>query len=233
MMVSEKEKNKEWCDNVLNAIIGFMSYDDSTYQSSRNKDIGNYAVYNGKINQADYTYITEQYGLSYPARLVNYPIITPKIDLLIGEELKRPIDMKVSTVNKEAVIRKLDYKVALKMNALLKDIHQEFEETYGEPITDEGQGMPVPEDIDIYMKYNYREMVEEVAQDGLEYILNRYNLKDKFKEGFRDLLVTGKEIYKIDILNGDPQARRVDPRSVIYDSTIHSDYGWEKRDGYL
>jgi len=224
MMVSEKEKNKEWCDNVLNAIIGFMSYDDSTYQSSRNKDIGNYAVYNGKINQADYTYITEQYGLSYPARLVNYPIITPKIDLLIGEELKRPIDMKVSTVNKEAVIRKLDYKVALKMNALLKDIHQEFEETYGEPITDEGQGMPVPEDIDIYMKYNYREMVEEVAQDGLEYILNRYNLKDKFKEGFRDLLVTGKEIYKIDILNGDPQARRVDPRSVIYDSTIHSDY---------
>ena len=176
MMVSEKEKNEEWCNDVLNAIIGFMSYDDSTYQSSRNKDMGNYSVYNGSINQADYTYITEQYGLTYPARLVNYPIITPKIDLLIGEELKRPIDMKVSTVNKEAVIRKLDYKVALKMKQLLTEIHEEFEKQYGTPITDEGQGMPVPEDIDIYMKYNYREMVEEVAQDGLEYIMNRYNL---------------------------------------------------------
>ena len=79
MMVSEKEKNEEWCDSVLNAIIGFMSYDDSTYQAARTKDIGNYSIYNGKINQADYSYITEQYGLSYPARLVNYPIIAPKL----------------------------------------------------------------------------------------------------------------------------------------------------------
>ena len=44
------------------------------------------------------------------------------------------------------------------------------------------------------MKYNYREMVEEVAQDGLEYIINRYHVKDIFKEGFRDLLVTGKKL---------------------------------------
>ena len=224
MMVSEKEKNDEWCNRVLEAVISYMTYGESPYQSSRTKDIKNYSIYNGQINQDDYTYITEQYGLTYPARLVNYPIITPKIDLLVGEDLKRPIDMKVSTVNKEAVVRKLDYKVALKMKNLLQDIHKEFEENYGAPITDEGQGMPVPDDIDTFMKYNYREMVEEVAQDGLEYVLNRYNLKDKFKEGFRDLLVTGKEFYKVEILNGDPHARRIDPRAIIYDSSVHSDY---------
>jgi len=224
MMVSEKEKNKEWCEKVLNSIVGFMSLDNSTYSDSRNRDIGNYSIYNGEINQSDYTYITEQYGLSYPARLVNYPIITPKIDLLVGEELKRPIDMKVSTINKEAVIRKLDHKVAIEMKSLLQNIHEDFEKNYGTPITDEGHGMPVPDDIDRYMKYNYREMVEENAQDGLEYVLNRYNLKDKFKEGFRDLLVTGKEFFKVDIQNGDPHARRVDPRSVIYDTSVDSDY---------
>jgi hypothetical protein len=224
MMVSEKEKNQEWCETVLGSIVSYMSYNESSYGDSRTRDINNYSIYNGNINQGDYAYITEQYGLSYPARLVNYPIIAPKIDLLVGEQLKRPIDMKVSTVNKEAVIRKLDYKVALKMKNLLYEIHSEFEEQYGAPITDEGQGMPVPEDIDTYMKYNYREMVEEVAQDGLEYVLNRYHLKDKFKEGFRDLLVTGKEFYKVDVVNGDPHARRVDPRSIIYDTSIHSDY---------
>jgi len=224
MMVSEKEKNDEWCNSVLGSIVSYMSYNESSYGDSRTRDINNYSIYNGNINQGDYAYITEQYGLSYPARLVNYPIITPKIDLLVGEELKRPIDMKVSTINKEAVIRKLDHKVAIEMKSLLEDIHKDFEETYGAPITDEGQGMPVPDDIGIYMKYNYREMVEENAQDGLEYVLNRYNLKDKFKEGFRDLLVTGKEFYKVDIVNGDPHARRVDPRSVIYDTSVHSDY---------
>lgn len=88
----------------------------------------------------------------------------------------------------------------------------------------EGQGMPVPEDIETYMKYNYREMVEETAQDGLEYVTNRYNLKDVMKEGFRDLLVTGKEFYKVSIQNGDPYVRRVDPRNIVYDDSFHSDF---------
>ena len=201
-----------------------MGSGDTTYNMSRARDIRNYQVYNGELNQADYTYLTEQYGLTYPARLVNYPIITPKVDLLLGEELRRPIDMKVSTVNKEAVVRKHDHKVGLIMRSLLDDFHQEFYEEHGINILDQGQGLPVPEDIDLYMKYNYREMIEETAQDGLEYIINRYNIKDVFKEGFRDLLVTGKEFYRVEIVNGDPYARRVDPRTIVYDYSSHSDY---------
>ena len=35
----------------------------------------------------------------------------------------------------------------------------------GLDILEQGEGMPVPEDIETYMKYNYREMIEETAQD--------------------------------------------------------------------
>ena len=224
MVVSEKEKNDEWGGQVLNSITGYMAAGDSTHNYSRVRDIRNYQIYNGELNQSDYTYLTEQYGLTYPARLVNYPIITPKIDLLLGEELRRPLDMKVSTVNKEAVVRKHDHKVTLMMRQLLDDFHQEFKEKEGLDIVEQGQGIPVPEDIELYMKYNYREMIEETAQDGLEYIVNRYNLKDVFKEGFRDLLVTGKEFYKLEISNGDPYVRRIDPRTIVYDYSVHSDY---------
>jgi len=224
MLVSEKEKNDEWCEQVLNSIVGYMSSGDSTHNFSRVRDIRNYQIYNGDLNQADYSYLTEQYGLTYPARLVNYPIITPKIDLLLGEELRRPLDMKVSTVNKEAVVRKHDHKVSLMMRELLDEFHEEFKEKEGIDIIEQGQGIPVPEDIELYMKYNYREMIEETAQDGLEYIVNRYNIKDIFKEGFRDLLVTGKEFFKLEISNGDPIARRVDPRTIVYDYSVHSDY---------
>ena len=224
MVIPEKEKNDEWCEQVLNAITSYMASDAGEYSISRTRDIRNYQIYNGELNQGDYKYITEQYGLTYPARLVNYPIITPKIDLLIGEELRRPIDMKVTTVNKAAVIRKHDHKVGLMMRELLDDFHQEMRETMKIDVKQEGQGFPVPEDIETYMKYNYREMIEETAQDGLEYIANRYNLKDVFKEGFRDLLVTSKEFYRVSIQNGDPYVRRVDPRNIIYDNSAHSDY---------
>ena len=224
MVIADKEKNDEWCEQVLNAVTSYMATEGGDYSTSRNRDIRNYQIYNGELNQGDYKYITEQYGLTYPARLVNYPIITPKIDLLIGEEIRRPIDMKVTTVNKAAVIRKQDHKVALMMRELLDEFHQEMRETMNVDVKEEGQGIPVPEDIEAYMKYNYREMIEETAQDGLEYVTNRYNLKDVFKEGFRDLLVTSKEFYKVSIQNGDPYVRRVDPRNIIFDTSAHSDY---------
>ena len=75
LVVSEKQKTDEWCEQVLNSIISYMGSDSGIYQSSRVKDIRNYQIYNGVLNQSDYTYLTEQYGLTYPARLVNYPII--------------------------------------------------------------------------------------------------------------------------------------------------------------
>ena len=123
MVISEKDKTQDWCRQVLNAVTSYMGAEGGAYHTARTKDIRNYQIYNGQLNQADYSYITEQYGLTYPARLVNYPIITPKIDLLLGEELRRPMDTKVSTVNKAAVIRKHDHKVGLIMRDLLSDIY--------------------------------------------------------------------------------------------------------------
>tara|TARA_R100000951_G_scaffold19630_2_gene16511 strand:+ start:3213 stop:5510 length:2298 start_codon:yes stop_codon:yes gene_type:complete len=234
--VTESEKTDEWCESWINAIIGYMSYSDSPHKSSRVNDIQNYNIYNGEIELDDFKYITEQYGMSYPARLVNYPIISPKIDLLVGEDLRRPIDVKVSTTNKEAVLRKEDVKVSLIMKELTEEIHKDFFSQTGievPSVTD----MELPEDIDVYMKYNYREMVEETAQDGLEYLIQKYNYVDLFKEGFRDLLVTGKEFFRIYDHNGDPFVRRVDPRSVIYETSTTSDYlddsAWVGEERYL
>ena len=119
--ISESEKTQEWCDQMINAIMGYITGTNSPFDSSRSTDIQAYNIYNGHINRDSYKYVTEQYGTTYPARLVNYPIIQPKIDLLLGEDLKRPLDYKVSTVNKDAVVRKEDFKVSLMMNALLKD----------------------------------------------------------------------------------------------------------------
>ena len=42
MMVSEKQKNKEWCGEVLDAIVGYMGISEGHYDNSRTKDIRNY-----------------------------------------------------------------------------------------------------------------------------------------------------------------------------------------------
>lgn len=223
-LLLDSEKTEEWCEAMIDAIMSTMNTDDSPLVHSRLDDIRNYNIYNGHVDVDEYRYVTEQYGAAYPAKLVNYPIISPKIDLLMGEDLTRPINKKISTINKEAAVRKIDAKLAIEIKKLIKNQIEEMKQMAPADLHIKMDDVPMPDDVEKYMMYNYKEAVEEVVEDGLDYIINKYNLKDVFKTAFRDLLVTSKEFYKVYIKNGDPYVRRVDPRNVIYDTNSESDY---------
>lgn len=223
-LLLDSEKTEEWCDAMIDAIISTMNTDDSPLVHSRLDDIRNYNIYNGHVDVDEYRYVTEQYGAAYPAKLVNYPIISPKIDLLMGEELMRPLEKNISTINKNATIRKLDTKIAIEVKKYINEQLEELREKTPLPISLELDDLPMPDDVEKFMAYTYKEAVEEVVEDGLDYIINKYNLKDVFKTGFRDMLVTSKEFYKIYAKNGDPYVRRIDPRNLIYDTNSESDY---------
>ena len=81
LYVSEKEKDDNWCESVIDGVVNYLANDSGRIQENRTSDIINYEIYNGYLNNADLDYMTNQYGSAFPARLVNYPIIQPKIDL--------------------------------------------------------------------------------------------------------------------------------------------------------
>jgi tRNA(Phe) wybutosine-synthesizing methylase Tyw3 len=201
-----------------------MNTDDSPLVHSRLDDIRNYNIYNGHVDIDEYKYVTEQYGAAYPAKLVNYPIISPKIDLLMGEDLTRPMQKQISAINKSAAVRRLDEKIAIEVKKLINNQLEDLKEKTPGDIKLKIDNVPMPDDVEQYMMYTFKEAIEEVVEDGLDYIINKYNLKDLFKTGFRDLLVTSKEFYKVYIKNGDPFIRRIDPRNMIYDTTSESDF---------
>ena len=225
--ISDSEKDLEWCKDNLKAItkyVGNRTSGKETKLSGRDKDIQNYNLYNGYINTKDYEYITDQYGIPYPAQMANFPLISTKIDLLVNEDSERPLDKKVKSINKKAALRKENFKVSLVVNDLLKDVKAEFEKQFGVQADMENQNIPIPDDINEYMRYEYKELIEEVCQDGLDYLIDKYRVKDLFREGLRDFLVTGKVFYKVYVKNGDPYVRRIDPRTLIWDKTVQSDY---------
>tara|TARA_R100001377_G_scaffold78892_1_gene56818 strand:- start:1594 stop:3846 length:2253 start_codon:yes stop_codon:yes gene_type:complete len=221
--IPESKKTLEWCKDNLRAITKTLGT-GGKHNDSKNKDIANYNMYNGFVNSQDYEYITEQYGVPYPAQMNNFPLTSTKIDLLVNEDTERPLDKKVSSINSDAALRKEKFKVSLIADKLLEDINSQFKDQFNVDAPSENEGFPIPEDIDTFMRYEYKELIEEVCQDGLDYLVNKYRLKDAFRDGFRDFLVTGKEFYKVYVKNGDPFARRVDPRALIWDMSIQNDY---------
>jgi len=224
-LLSDEEKTKEWCEQNLDAMAPYIAqYNNNLYINDRFKDIRNYQAYHGHFDPKDYEHITDQYGTPFPARMTNYNIIAPKIDLLTSEELRRPLETKVSSINKSAVNRKKDAKVGMVMEQMLGDIKKEINETMGMDVTQDNVDFDIPDDIETYMRYTYKEAIEVVAESGIEYLKEKYRWKDLFKNGFRDFLVLGKVFYKIGVKNGDPHVRRVDPRNIAFDSSIESDY---------
>ena len=224
-LLSDKKKNKDWCEQNLDAMAPYIAqHHNSLYINDRYKDIRNYQAYHGHFDPKDYEYITDQYGTPFPARMTNFNIIAPKIDLLTSEELRRPLETKVSSVNKSAVNRKQDAKVSMVMEKMLVDIKKEINDVMGMEINQDNSDLEIPDDIETFMRYTYKEAIEESVEDGLAYLMERHRWKDLFKSGFRDLLVTGKVFYKTEILNGDPHVRRVDPRNIAFDTAIDSDY---------
>jgi|TARA_R100000084_G_scaffold109138_1_gene74190 hypothetical protein len=224
-LLTDKEKDKNWCEQNLDAMAPYIAqHNNSLYINDRYKDIRNYQAYHGHFDPKDYEHVTDQYGTPFPARMTNFNIIAPKIDLLTSEELRRPLETKVSSVNKDAVQRKEDVKISLIAESILSDVKKEINQSMGMDVAENLTGMEIPDNIEEFMRYTYKEAVEEAVEDGLHYLKERYSWKDLFRGGFRDFLVTGKVFYKVDILNGDPQIRRIDPRNIAFDMSIESDY---------
>ena len=224
-LLSDKEKDKKWCEQNLDAMAPYIAqHNNSLYVNDRYKDIRNYQAYHGHFDPKDYEHVTDQYGTPFPARMTNYNIIAPKIDLLTSEELRRPLETKVSSINKSAVNRKEDIKVGLVAEAILSEVKKEVNQVMGMDIAENTMGMEIPDDIEAFMRYTYKEAIEETVEDGLNYLKERHRWKDLFRTGFRDLLVTGKVFYKTEVINGDPIVRKIDPRNIAFDASIESDY---------
>ena len=218
--IPDSQKTPQWCkDNIL-AMLAYQNY-TTKFNRERKKDYENYLLYNGVFDSKQFEYVTNTYGVSSPARLVNHPIIAPKIDLLVGEFMSQPLDFMVEAINEEAIVKKLDKKVALVAEKIMKPLRAEMGEVLGMEFEEEDMGLEIPDDIDKFLRLNGRMQVEQLVFVGLKHLIEKYSLHHVFKQGLYDLSITAKSFYNCTIKNGDPFVRRVDPRSLIWD--INSD----------
>ena len=223
--IPDSEKTKDWCKNMVDAVTRYHG-NSVRATRERRKDYDNYMLFNGLFDQRQFEYITNTYGLATPARLVNYPIIQPKVDLMVGEFVQQPLKYNVHTVNTEAISRKLDKRTEMVTDYVMAPIIKEIEKEIGASLGMNNDVLQqiIPDDLEDFLAKNYRENVEEMVYNGLNYLSYKYSLKDIFKRGLYDLCITGKEFYKVEIVNGDPRVRRVDPRALIYDLNSDSEY---------
>ncbi len=225
------KKTKEWKENCVDYIIGKSGFSNGGGNNGRTRyeEMQTYYdLYNSIYNEKDLLYVTNPFKQKdgFPATAQDYNIIKPKIDLLLGEETKRPFNFKVvrtsdnatSEMQEKAKQMLTDYI----MGMITANMGQEEAIRFQQAIQS-GEILP-PEQIQKYLNKDYKDIAETTAYHSLNYLKNKLNITHEFYKGWKDALIAGEEIYYVGIVNGDPYLERVNPLYFSYDQSADLEF---------
>lgn len=223
------KKTKEWKENCVDYIIGHSASSRNGNNRSREEEMQTYYdLYNSIYNEKDLKYVTNPFKQDdgFPATAQDYNIIKPKIDLLLGEETKRPFNFRVvrtsdiatSNLQDKAKQLLIDYVQASIMSKLGPEEQARYQEALqsGEIMT--------PEQIQKYLTKDYKDIAEIAAQHSLNYLKQKLNVTHEFFKGWKDALIAGEEIYYVGVINGEPYVERVNPLSFSYEQSADLEF---------
>ena len=219
-----KKKDEQWQHDCVNYIIGEGNVVSGGVTKSRFGEIQTYYnLYNSIFDEKDFKRITNPFKVEdgFPATPQDFNIIRPKIDLLIGEETKRPMNFRVVRTSQEAASelqdKEKDMLMQYLMAAITAKMSPEEQQQFQEQLQS-GEIMP-PEAIAKYMDKDYKDVVENTAYHTLMYLREKLNLDNEFIKGWKDGLISGTEIYYVGVLNDEPYLERVNPMFFAYDQS--------------
>lgn len=223
------KKGKKWQEDCVNYIIGEGNVTSGGNSTSYYGELQTYYnLYNSIFDEKDFKSITNPFKVEdgFPATPHDFNIIRPKVDLLIGEETKRPLNFRVIRTSQEATSEMqekekqmiLQYIEAAITARMSPEKAQQFQQQL-----QSGEIMP-PEQIAKYMDKDYKDIVENTAYHSLTYLREKLDLDNEFIKGWKDGLISGREIYYVGVLNAEPYAERVNPICFSYDKSPDLDF---------
>lgn len=218
------KKNEEWQHASMDYIIGMGEVVSGGMTRSRFEELQvYYNLYNSIFDEKDLRSVTNPFKVDdgFPATPQDYNIIRPKIDLLVGEETKRPLNFRVVRTNPEAASELQEKMKSMLMDYIMASITARMseEETIEfQQKLESGEVMP-PASIAKYMQRDYKDIIENVAYHSLSYLRQKLNLDHEFLRGWKDALIAGEEVYYVGIQNSEPVMERVNPLFFSFDKS--------------
>ena len=219
-----KKKDEKWQHDCVNYIIGEGNIvSDGPTHSKFGELQTYYNLYNSIFDERDFKKITNPFKVEdgFPATPQDFNIIRPKVDLLIGEETKRPMNFRVVRTSQEAASDLMETQKQLLIQylqaAITSKMGPEEQQQFQEQLQN-GDIMP-PEAIAKYMDKDYKDVVENAAYHTIVYLREKLNLDNEFIKGWKDALIAGREIYYVGVLGAEPYAERVNPIDFSFDKS--------------
>lgn len=206
--LSFSRKTKEWRRNNIDFADKHSFYHNESIRKTLKNKIINLNLYNGIVDLRDLVDIVNPYQLNasfVPNNIPHHPIAVPKIDLLVGEEMKRRFDWRVMVTNYDAVSAKENSKKEMFFSKMAEFLQANYSE---EQLEAEMQK------LEDYMKYDWQDLREKMANQILRHYWSEQDFDEKFNKGFKNALILAEEIYQVDIVHKEPVLTHLNPLKV-------------------
>lgn len=218
------KKGKKWQEDCVNYIIGEGNVTSGGNSTSYYGELQTYYnLYNSIFDEKDFKSITNPFKVEdgFPATPHDFNIIRPKVDLLIGEETKRPLNFRVIRTSQEATSEMQEKEKEMILQYIEAAITARMSPEEAQQFQEQLQSGEVmsPEQIAKYMDKDYKDIVENTAYHTLTYLREKLDLDNEFIKGWKDGLISGREIYYVGVLNAEPYVERVNPIYFSYDKS--------------
>lgn len=202
------KKNKEWRQSCIDHSDKHSFYNNERVRKSLKNKIINLNLYNGIVDIQDLTQVVNPHQIDasfVPNNIPHHPILVPKVDLLVGEEIKRRFDWSVIVTNADAISKKEEDKKTFLQQKLTEFLQANYEE----------EELKVKmEELAKYMKYSWQDIREKMANQILKHYSQEQKFDKIFNECFKEALIFAEEIVQCDIINDEPVLVKLNPLKV-------------------
>lgn len=169
----------------------------------------NYDLFNGKLHMQDVEAVLNPEHLKEkesPTMIQHYPIINSKLQLLVGEEYKRPFKYRMIVTNPNSVSEIEENKK--------EAVFQQLQQLMQDQSSSEEEFQKKLDNLGDFFTYNWQDIREIRANCLLNHYSKEYNMPLLFNKGFADAAIVGEEIYQCDIRGGEPIIEKLNPCNV-------------------
>lgn len=247
---AEKKKDKfKWAKDCIDAVsLAMYQYniDGENYHTDVQRKLTNYKLYNNVLDQSDFEKDCNPFGLTaeqFKDTIQPYNKLYNKINVLLGEELKRPFNLRTYLVNDQAVNAYTRAKNELQrqyikhtLDSELAKYKEKIAQEFGDPQSEEeAQQMQQelqaqadkiisPEQIEKYMTTEWRDGAEIMMDQILQWFNKKLRIRKKKNDGFKHSLISGEEHAWVGIVNGEPVVELLNPIKLIYHKSSEIEY---------
>jgi hypothetical protein len=189
--VSNKKKDEEFhilCAEALIKEAAFNSMDKAHIKSL-------FDAANNEIDDKTYRYVTNPYNsntfkkVNFPAKIRNYPILSPILNLMMGEKAKRPKNYQVVATNADSVTQAQTEQFQAALELYKRVFINELNKIEDTGIPD--QDVEQPKQVLAELSANPADKRAIVGQEALDYIIYDNEVIHQFQKTFYDYMVGG------------------------------------------